>query len=103
MEENYQDSIESQNIKHQKRLQFTYFNSKIAFFYLFIVINIIAASLIFVISNYSVNLTQHIELLTPFFNITGEQRDSMTQLYLKTITNIENDTAFALMKNIRLF
>ena len=27
----------------------------------------------------------------------------MTKLYLKTITNIENDTALGLMRNVRMF
>lgn len=83
----------------------SFFRSKVIFFYVFGFIFLAIAGIFFYISEIYYHKIEKIELVTPFINIVGQQRNSMAKMYLNVIANTKNSTVISadIMKNIRMF
>lgn len=66
---------------------------------------LIVAAFFFLISDSYYKKQEKIELVSPFVNIVGEQRNSMTKMFLNVLANTKNSSYIStdIMKNIRMF
>lgn len=82
-----------------------YFKDRTFFFYVYMLLVIILFCGIFLLSQISYEQVSRVQLVAPFINIVGEQRNSMSKLYLNVITGTKNDTWISqnTIANVKMF